>query len=170
MSLATAFKAFFKILGDAELAGRVRQLLDGSAPEIAASLGEVEQKRSEALTLLATLQREARLVDFVMEPLEGFSDAQIGAAARDVHRDCGAVIRRLFDPRALRQEAEGSSIEVPASYDPGEWRLTGQPAGEGAQRGSLQHGGWKAARCEVPSWTGAPDTARVLAPAEIEVG
>jgi hypothetical protein len=47
--------------------------------------------RSEALTLLATLQREARFVDFIKESLEGYSDAQIGAVARDVHRDCGKV-------------------------------------------------------------------------------
>lgn len=169
MSMATAFKAFFKILGDAELAGRVRQLMDGSAAQPTAEPNAVEQKRSEALTLLATLQREARLVDFVMEPLDGFSDAQIGAAARDVHRDCGAVIQRMFDPRALRAEAEGSTVQVPASYDPGEWKLTGQPAGEGVQRGVLQHAGWRADRCEVPSWTGAPDVAKILAPAEVEV-
>ena len=169
MSLGTAFKAFFKILGDAELAGRVRQLLDGSAAEAPAEPGTVTQKRSEALTLLSALQREGRLVDFVMEPLDGYSDAQVGAAARDVHRDCGAVIQRLFGPEALNGQSEGSSVEVPAGYDPAAWRLTGSPAGDGAQRGTLQHPGWKAARCEVPSWTGAPDSARVLAPAEVEV-
>jgi hypothetical protein len=45
--------------------------------------------RSEALNLLAAMQREARFVDFIREPLDGYSDAQIGAAARTVHRDCG---------------------------------------------------------------------------------
>jgi hypothetical protein len=45
---------------------------------------------------LAALQREARLVDFVQEPIAAYSDAQIGAAVRDVHRGCAEVIERLF--------------------------------------------------------------------------
>ena len=52
--------------------------------------------RSEAITLLAALQREARFVDFIQESLAGYTDAQIGAAARDVHRDCGTVLKRMF--------------------------------------------------------------------------
>ncbi len=65
--------------------------------------------RSEALTLLATLQREARFVDFIMESLEGYSDAQIGAVARDVHRDCGKVLERLFAPGGHRLATGGRS-------------------------------------------------------------
>ena len=64
--------------------------------------------RSEAITLLATLQREARFVDFIKEPLDGYSDAQIGAAVRDVHRDCGKVLDRLFAIRSLVDQEEGS--------------------------------------------------------------
>jgi hypothetical protein len=45
-----------------------------------------------ALALLALLQREGRLVDFLREPLDGFGDADIGAAARDVHRGCAKVL------------------------------------------------------------------------------
>ena len=52
--------------------------------------------RSDAINLLAALQREARFVDFIKEPIAGYSDAQIGAAVRDVHRDCGALLERLF--------------------------------------------------------------------------
>src|SRR5688500_1390014 len=48
--------------------------------------------RSEAITLLAALQREGRLVDFLKESLADYSDAQIGAVARDLHRDCGKVV------------------------------------------------------------------------------
>ena len=63
-------------------------------------------ERSEAITLLATLQREARFVDFIQESLAAYSDAQIGAAVRDVHRDCAAVLKRLFELRpAVRDDA-----------------------------------------------------------------
>ena len=40
--------------------------------------------------------REARFVDLVNESLDGYSDAQIGAAARDVLRDSKKVLDRLF--------------------------------------------------------------------------
>ena len=52
--------------------------------------------RNDAIGLLAALQREARFIDIVKEPLGDYSDAQVGAAARDVLRDCGAVLDRLF--------------------------------------------------------------------------
>ena len=45
-------------------------------------------QRDGALALLALLQREGRFVDFVRDSGEGASDADIGAAAREVHRGC----------------------------------------------------------------------------------
>ena len=72
--------------------------------------------RSEAVTLLATLQREARFIDFIMEPLASYSDAQIGAAARDVHRDCGKVLERMFSLQSILAEEEGSQVEVTAGF------------------------------------------------------
>ena len=53
---------------------------------------EPAPRRSDAITLLAALQREARFVDLVQEPLGEYSDDQIGAAARDVLRDCREVL------------------------------------------------------------------------------
>ena len=47
-------------------------------------------QRDGALALLALLQREGRLVDFLREPLDGYGDADIGAAART----CTAAARR----------------------------------------------------------------------------
>ena len=130
MSFALACKAFVRILGDADLAVKIRALLEPAAAETAAAT------RSDALTLLAALQREARFVDFVMEPLDEYSDAQVGAAARDVHRDAGKVVERLFAPEALRGEAEGEELTVAAGYDPAQLRLTGTVAGEPPHRGA----------------------------------
>ena len=125
--------------------------------------------RNEALSLLAILQQEARLVDFLKEPLDGYSDAQIGAAVRDVHRDGAAVLERLFVIRALRKEAEGADVIVPPGFDAGAVRLTGSLAGQPPYRGTLRHPGWEATKVELPRWTGSPASARVVAPAEIEV-
>lgn len=170
--LALAFKAFFRILGDAPLAEKIERLLgDGEAKpdEIAAPPPEPEPTRSEALTLLAALQREGRLVDFLMEPIDGYQDAQIGAAVRDVHRDCAAILRRMFDPAPLRGEAEGSSVEIAAGFDPTAVQLSGNLGGQPPYRGQLRHAGWVARRCELPLWTGRPENARVIAPSEVEL-
>jgi hypothetical protein len=125
--------------------------------------------RSEAVTLLAALQREARFIDFIKEPLDGYSDAQIGAAARDVHRDCGKVLDRLFAIRALDSQEEGSTLEVPAGFDAGRYRLTGNVAGNPPFRGRLVHHGWEAGEVQLPEWSGTPQSARVIAPIEVEL-
>ncbi len=125
--------------------------------------------RSEAVTLLATLQREARLVDFVKEPLAGYSDAQIGAVARDVHRDCGAVLQRLFDLRPVVEEEEGAEIEVPSGFDAARFHLTGNVVGEPPFHGRLAHHGWIATACNLPAWTGSKESASIIAPVEVEL-
>jgi hypothetical protein len=125
--------------------------------------------RSEAITLLAALQREARFVDFVQESLAGYSDAQIGAAARDVHRDCGAVLARMFALRPAVAEEEGKEVEVPAGFDAGRWRLTGNVTGQPPFHGRLVHPGWEATVCELPTWSGSAAAARIVAPAEVEL-
>jgi hypothetical protein len=125
--------------------------------------------RSEAITLLAALQREARFVDFIQESLAGYSDAQIGAAARDVHRDCAAVLKRMFALRPAVTDEEGKEVEVPAGFDAGRWRLTGNVTGQPPFHGRLVHPGWEATVCELPTWSGSAAAARIVAPAEVEL-
>ena len=110
--------------------------------------------RSEAITLLATLQREARFVDFIQESLAGYTDAQIGAAARDVHRDCGVVLKRLFAFGRPWTKRRGRRWKSPAGFDPARWRLTGNVAGEPPFRGRLVHPGWEATICAVAHLVG----------------
>lgn len=168
-TLSTALKMFFHVLGDPELAAESEALLRRELVP-AGPPAEPRPRRSEALTLLAALQREGRLVDFLMEPLDAYGDAQVGTAARDVHRDCAAVVRRMFDPQPLRDEAEGSAIEVPVGYAPETVKLAGAVGGRPPYRGTLRHPGWRAGRCEVPEWHGGEAALDVVAPAEVEVG
>lgn len=178
--IALAFVVFFRILGNALFAERIRQVVEGHMPEaqpaVPAPAPAPEPKvierrplRSESLTLLSVLQREGRLVDFLKEDLTGYSDAQIGAAVRDVHRDCAAAIERLFALRPVRSESEGTTIEVPQGFDAARIRLTGNVAGPGPYRGSIRHAGWEAAKVELPEWSGPESAAKVVAPAEVEV-
>jgi len=177
MRLFLAIRAFFLVLFKREVAQRVAGLL--SSPEAAPVPNEPPAKpkpapapkpvRSEALTLLAALQREARLVDFVKEPLDAYSDAQVGAAARQVHRDCGQVLQRLFDLQPVRTEGEGAAIELPPGFDADRCRVTGNVTGQPPFQGRLVHHGWEARQCQLPAWSGSAAAAKVVAPAEIEV-
>lgn len=173
--VSTAFRAFFRALFDAEVAERVELALDQAPATEPAALptpaAPVQPKpvRSDALNLLAVLQREGRLIDFLKEPIDAYTDAQIGAAVRDVHRDCAAALERMFAVRPVRSEGEGTGIEVPAGFDAGRLRLTGNVAGQPPYRGTLRHQGWEAQKAEVPQWSGSTAAARIIAPAEVEI-
>jgi hypothetical protein len=121
------------------------------------------------LSLLAALQREGRFVDFIKEPLAAYSDAQVGAAVRDVHRDCSAVLERCFAVRPLVDGAEGAEVDVPSGFDAAQYRLVGNVQGQPPYRGKLCHHGWQATRKDLPDWTGGPSSAMVLSPAEVEL-
>jgi hypothetical protein len=179
MRLWLALRAFFRILFNQTSAEQARRLLlEGppaeqpqtkAEPAKPATPAPVKPQRSDALTLLAALQREARLVDFLKEPLDGFSDAEVGAVARNVHRDCGKVVERWFGVAPILNQEDGAPVELPAGFDAGRYRLTGQVSGEPPYRGRLVHHGWEATRCETPTWTGSADAARVIAPVEVEI-
>lgn len=175
-----AIRAFFLILFNADVARRVGEILAAGKlptppretarrPEKVTQPPKPKPSRSDALTLLATLQREARLVDFVKEPLVGYSDAQVGAAARDVHRECGKVLDRLFALKPAVSAEEGAEIEVPAGFEAERYRLTGNVTGEPPFTGKVAHHGWEAGRCEVPAWSGTPSASLVVAPVEVEL-
>lgn len=184
--LGTAFRSFFRALGNAAFAERVRKLLDEpggvapvSAPEGGPSVQRLSEEgrpparavpaRSDALTLLSVLQREARLVDFLKENIAGYDDAQIGAAVREIHRDASAAVERLFALKPVRSESEGARITVPAGYDAGRIRLVGNVTGQPPHAGELVHAGWEATRVDLPEWSGSESSAKVVAPAEVEL-
>ena len=172
--IGLAFRALFGILFNRALAERAASLFrDETLPKVttpqpAAKPEKASSKplRSDALTLLETLQREARLVDLCQDSLDAYTDEQIGAAARNVLRDSGQVLQRLF---ALTPVAsEGEQLDVPDGFDPARYRLTGNVA-RPPYHGRVTHGGWQATRCELPQWTGVKESALVVAPAEVEI-
>lgn len=174
-----AFKALFGALFNASTAERIQLALESPAlrkSDAAANLQRVPGTpppaapgRSEAITLLAALQREARFLDLVKQPLSGFSDEQIGAAARNVLADCGATLERFFALQPMTPGEEGSPCDVPGGYDAACYKLSGRVEGSGPFRGTLVHHGWKATAVKLPDWTGSKTAALVVAPAEVEI-
>jgi hypothetical protein len=125
------------------------------------------QQGVEALHLLALLQRDGRLVDFIAEDLTGFSDAEIGAAARTVHQGCKKVVGEYLRLEPVLREPEGAQVAVPPGFDPAAIRLTGNVVGDPPFRGTVRHHGWRAAEVRIPE--PPPGDGRVVAPAEVEL-
>lgn len=121
-----------------------------------------------ALQLLALLQREARLLDFLQEDMAAYTDAQVGAAARVVHDQCKRTLDAHLKLERIRNEEEGTTVSVPKGFLPSELRLVGNVVGEPPFKGALNHAGWRAASIELPRLTDGHDV-HILAPAEIEL-
>ena len=184
-SIGLAFRAFIKTMFSAAVAERVRAALDGETlPKLTTGEKSIQQpgetsrreaatepppKRSEAITLLAALQREARLVDLIQQPLKDFSDEQIGAAARNVLTDSATALARFFSIRPVLCENEGEQVQVSVGYDAGRYKLSGNVGGSPPYRGRLAHAGWEATTVSLPTWTGSKSASLVIAPAEVEI-
>ena len=175
MRIFLALRVFFKVLFSGVFAKSVREVIAGKkvqqAKPAAKPIKKQEEKpvRSEALTLLAALQREARFLDIVMEPLGEYSDEQIGAAAKDVLRDTSKVLERIFAIEAVSSEEEGAEITTPDNFDAQKFHLTGSVSGDGPFTGELTHHGWQATKCEIPKWSGSKASRLIIAPVEIQV-
>jgi hypothetical protein len=127
-----------------------------------------QNHRDGALALLALLQREAQLVDFVRESIDGIDDAQLGAATRAVHRNAAKVIAQHVTLEAVMPGEEDAKVSVPKGFDPAEIRLIGEAKGEPPYRGTLRHRGWRATEVKLPTLAEGVDRT-VIAPAEVEV-
>lgn len=173
-----AFGAFFRTFSDAVYAGRIDRMREAAEqPEAPPAPPEPpkapppvlkEATPDAALQLLGLLQREARLIDFTAEDLSGYSDADIGAAARVVHEGCRKVLAEHFTIAPVREETEGSRITLNEGFDAVATRLTGNVVGKPPFHGSLSHRGWRVTEVRLPKLAESHDP-RVLAPAEVEL-
>lgn len=119
-----------------------------------------------AVQLLGILQREARLVDFLMEDISGYTDDQVGAAVRDVQQQSRQALERYFRLEPVIDGVEDTVVQI-AGLEAGAVRLVGKvPASGAPASGLLRHKGWRAAQVDLPA---AAPNVTVLAPAEIEV-
>ncbi len=159
-----AFQAFFNVLLYPELAVRVQAVLNPPPPPPP----EPVKPPTFDLRVLALLQRDGRLIDFLMEAIDDFDDAQIGAAVRDIHAKCRKSMLDHFTIEPIGG-GEGTSLQVHLGYDPASTRLVGQVAGTGPWKGTIQHSGWQATSVKIPEIPGAFAEVPVLHPVEVEV-
>jgi hypothetical protein len=139
-----------------------------AAPAPALAVSD-EVRRRGAVQMLALLQREGRLIDFLMEEVDAYADAQIGAAARDIHRGCRKGLLEHVKVAPVRPEPDEAAVRVEEGYDPSAVRLIGNLTGRPPFHGTLRHHGWRAKDVLLPDLPPSHDP-QVITPAEVELG
>jgi hypothetical protein len=176
-----AFRCFFSILIYADIPNDVAQrLVKPAAPiQVPAAatpsvnrLKEVERPASEAfdraVQMLALLQRDGRLIDFLAENISAYPDAQLGAAIRSIHESCRQVLDRYVKLEPILNSEEDQPVTVQPGFDPAAIKLIGNVAGKPPVRGVLRHKGWRVKEVNLPPLPqGSGRT--LVAPAEVEL-
>jgi len=161
-------KLAWRILISAEFASEVNEGLVQLAKTQTKAALPPERVHASGLMLLAALQREGRLVDFLQQDAAGFSDEDIGAAARVVHGGCRKALQQFLDLAPAMQGAEGQAVTIPGGFNAERTRLIGNVSGQPPFKGVLKHHGWVATDIRMPSISESLDP-RVIAPAEVEL-
>ena len=180
--IGLATRSFFALLFHRKLSdtlvyelGLTRRIVKGAPPPAAAAPSPAQGAgpKDGAVQILALLQRESRLVDFLLEDIAAYSDEQVGAAVRPVHEGCRGVLERHLKLAPVIDGVEGTLTKLSSaglkSSDTAAVKVLGNLPPDGkVEAGILRHRGWKAERVELPAIK-AGERASILAPAEIEV-
>ena len=188
-NLSLAFKSFFSLLFSGKLPEDVQIALNltrrvvmpagATAPKPAAAeaakppTSEGAKPADGAVQILAILQREARLIDFLEEDIAPYTDEQVGAAVRDIHKNSRAALERHVTLKPVVDGVEGTNTNLASAgldaKDTVRLRIVGKvPADGKVDAGVLRHRGWRVEKIDLPT-TPMGKKAAILAPAEIEV-
>lgn len=174
-SVSHAFRSFFSLLFSGELPADIAAAYGYVKKDTAATKTKKEEKPAPtvgpadgALQVIGILQRDARLVDFLMEDIAPYTDEQVGAAVRNVHQQSREALDRYISLSPVIDGVEGTYAKTPAG-DKAQFKLIGNvPADGKAPGGTLRHKGWRAVKVDLPPIFPHQKT-DILAPAELEV-
>jgi hypothetical protein len=177
-----AFRCFFSLLfqgripqdilqalgrAEAEAATATTTKATFAAPQVGGKAPTAESL-DRAVQMLALLQRDGRLVDFLEEDVSSYPDGQLGAAVRSIHTSCRQVLERYIKLEPILSFEEDQPVTVPTGFDPAAIKLVGNVTGEPPIRGLLRHRGWRVTDVTLPSLPQGSGRA-IVAPAEVEV-
>lgn len=167
--IVLAFRCFFVLLFRGTLPDDVIARFAPTKAPVAAPPALPAAKTSDgALQILSILQRDSRLIDFLMEDISGAADDQIGAAVREVHEQCRQSLGRYVRLSPVIDGVEGTFTKTPG-LGPAQVKFLGNVPAQGRPAGgTLRHKGWRVEKVELPPVTASQDVA-VIAPAEIEI-
>src|SRR5262245_27272071 len=158
--LVYAFRCFFSLLFKGTIAPDIVEAVAPSQQRVASRptpapaagpappppRAPAEDRGDRAVQLLALLQRDGRLVDFLREEIGAYSDAQIGAAVREVHASCRRAIDRYLPLEPILPDEEGQTTTLGAPVDPSAVKLIGNVGTQTSYRGTVRHRGWRVGR------------------------
>jgi len=169
--IVLAFRSFFAILFTGQLPGDIAQAFGFTqvkSPTPAAKPAPQARPSDGALQILGLLQRDSRLIDFLMEDISAYADDQVGAAVRNLHDQCRDSLNRYLRLAPVIDAVEGSFTKLETN-DPATVKLLGNvPVSGKAPGGILRHKGWRAEKIDLPP-TPPSQSVTVIAPAEVEV-
>ncbi len=174
--ISYAFKSFFGILSSGEIPPDVARGM-AQPPAVAAPPLTAAQEpqpvmavesADRAVQMLAILQRDGRLIDFLTEDISPYPDAQIGAAVRNLHQSCKQTLERYVKLEPVIASEEGQPVTVREPIDPAEIKLIGNVTGRPPLSGLLRHRGWRVSAVNLPPLPGGAGRS-VVAPAEVEI-
>jgi hypothetical protein len=167
--IVLAFRCFFNILFGGALSEEALTALHLARREAAPPKPAAPPAKASdgALQILTILQRDSRLVDFLMEDIRSYSDEQVGAAVRELHDQCRDSVSRYVTLQPVIDGVEGTFAKAP-SADPNLVKFVGNVPAKPPSGGTLRHKGWRAAKVDLPALAGKQD-ASIIAPAEIEI-
>jgi hypothetical protein len=173
LDIGSAFRAFFALLGGSfpeDIARKYGFTKASAAPKAAPAAPPKPQftPADGALQLLSILQRDARLVDFLMEDISAYEDDQVGAAVRNIHQQSRETLDRYIKLTPLVDGVEGDFTKTP-DVEGGAFKLIGNvPANGKAPGGLLRHKGWKVQKIDLPQLSSGQNV-KIVAPAELEI-
>ncbi len=174
-----AFRAFFSVLGGS-LPEEIASAFGYSKAPLSAPRRSEEPPKAQAaqpsdgaLQLLGILQRDARLLDFLLEDIGPYSDEQVGTAARNVHVGSQDALRKYFKFAPVIDGVEGTFVKPESAgqlgKDAAAIRFVGNLPAKGKPAGGmLRHRGWRADSVSLPALN-PKQNLTILAPAELEV-
>jgi hypothetical protein len=169
--IALAFRSFFSILFSGKLPVEVAQALGFTLTRtqpVAPKPTAQARPQDGAVQILGILQRDSRLIDFLMEDISAYSDEQVGVAVRSLHGQSRDSLNRYLRLAPVIDGVEGSFTKIESS-DPASVKLLGNvPVSGKAPGGLLRHKGWRAEKIDLPPIVSLA-SASIIAPAEIEV-
>lgn len=155
---SSAFKAFFQAFKNYNSTSEDKHL-SLEAPKLTPMKG---------FEFMVLLQEKGRLIDFLLEDIEDYSDDQVGGAVRKIHRDCAKALKSYATIEPVLSEEEGSTKDVEANYDRHLISLEGQVQEGKNHKGLVEHSGWKVSSVNIPSHYSLSDDG-VITKAQITV-
>ena len=159
-NLTNAITTFFSVLAHGK----------NPQKEKNSSIPKVETKvNADLIWPLYLLQREARLIDFLLEDISSAPDDLVGAGVREVHTKCRKYLLEKLTLQPVIPQEEGARITLESGFNPSKIMLTGFLEGQPPYNGILKHQGWQVISSQIPEVTDSFRKNPVLAQAELEI-